>query len=112
MISYVACDLFVSPAQVLVNTVNTDGVMGKGIAKDFKRIYPAMFTRYQDLCERGLLDIGTFLSPQDLQQMDYQLPHQTPLAPAFEARIRGSWTYAGLPPPITSMASHQHHFRC
>ena len=43
MITYVVCDLFESPARVLVNTVNTVGVMGKGIAKQFKQIYPDMF---------------------------------------------------------------------
>ena len=58
MITYVVCDLFASPAQTLVNTVNTVGVMGKGIAKDFKAIYPEMFTRYQELCERGQFNIG------------------------------------------------------
>jgi O-acetyl-ADP-ribose deacetylase (regulator of RNase III) len=58
MITYVECDLFLSPARVLVNTVNTVGVMGKGIAKDFKEIYPEMFREYQVLCERKKLDIG------------------------------------------------------
>ena len=58
MITYVVCDLFQSPARVLVNTVNTVGVMGKGIAKDFKYIYPDMFKRYQRVCETGDLDIG------------------------------------------------------
>jgi O-acetyl-ADP-ribose deacetylase (regulator of RNase III) len=58
MITYVVCDLFTSPAQTLVNTVNTVGVMGKGIAKDFKAIYPEMFTRYQELCERDQFNIG------------------------------------------------------
>ena len=58
MITYVACDLFLSPARVLVNTVNTVGVMGKGIAKRFKQVYPDMFERYQELCERDALDIG------------------------------------------------------
>ncbi|MBI4337883.1 MAG: macro domain-containing protein [Chloroflexi bacterium] len=58
MITYVVCDLFLSPARVLVNTVNTVGVMGKGIAKEFKQIYPDMFKQYQLLCERGRFDIG------------------------------------------------------
>ena len=58
MITYVVCDLFQSPARVLVNTVNTVGVMGKGIAKDFKRIYPDMFREYQRICERNSFDIG------------------------------------------------------
>ncbi len=58
MITYVDFSLFESPAKVLVNTVNTVGVMGKGIAKNFKGIYPEMFSRYQQLCERGTLGIG------------------------------------------------------
>ena len=58
MITYVACDLFDSPARVLVNTVNTVGVMGKGIAKRFKQVYPDMFERYQELCENDNFDIG------------------------------------------------------
>ena len=58
MITYVAGNLFMSPAQVLVNTVNTEGVMGKGIALQFRKIYPEMFDEYQTLCERGFLDIG------------------------------------------------------
>jgi len=58
MISYVAGNLFESPAQTLVNTVNTVGVMGKGIAHSFKAIYPEMFREYQELCETGKLNIG------------------------------------------------------
>ena len=58
MITYVVCDLFESPARVLVNTVNTVGVMGKGIAKDFKQIYPDMFQRYRRICEDSSLAIG------------------------------------------------------
>lgn len=58
MITYIAGNLFTSPAQVLVNTVNTQGVMGKGIALQFKNTYPDMFKIYQELCERGKIDIG------------------------------------------------------
>lgn len=58
MIKYVATSLFDSPAQTLVNTVNTVGVMGKGIAAEYKRRYPKMFKAYQSLCASGELDIG------------------------------------------------------
>ena len=58
MITYVNSDLFESPAQVLVNAVNTVGVMGKGIALDFRQRYPDMFRRYQELCEHQQFNIG------------------------------------------------------
>lgn len=61
MITYLSGDLFQSPAKVLVNTVNTVGVMGKGIALKFKRIYPEMFEVYRNHCERGNLQIGQLL---------------------------------------------------
>lgn len=58
MITYITGDLFESPAKVLVNTVNTVGVMGKGIAKQFKTYYPDMFREYQRHCESGALEVG------------------------------------------------------
>jgi O-acetyl-ADP-ribose deacetylase (regulator of RNase III) len=58
MLRYVAIDLFDSPAQTLVNTVNTVGVMGKGIAQTFKRLYPDMYRAYRTFCHEGRLDIG------------------------------------------------------
>ena len=58
MITYVETSVFDSPAQTLVNTVNLEGIMGKGIAKEFKARYPEMFKEYRGLCDAGLLDIG------------------------------------------------------
>ncbi len=58
MLTYVAGSLFESPARTLVNTVNTEGVMGKGIAKRFKTVYPKMFDEYQRLCKRGQFAVG------------------------------------------------------
>lgn len=58
MIRYVKGDIFNSPSKIIVNTVNTVGVMGKGVALEFKKRYPDMFERYQELCENQLLDVG------------------------------------------------------
>lgn len=51
-------DLFESQAQTLVNTVNTVGVMGKGIALEFKQRYPAMFDDYRARCDRSEVKLG------------------------------------------------------
>ena len=58
MITYLDSSVFDSPAQTLVNTVNTVGVMGKGIAKGFKTRYPEMFKEYRALCDSSALTIG------------------------------------------------------
>jgi O-acetyl-ADP-ribose deacetylase (regulator of RNase III) len=61
MLVYLQTDLFASPAQTLVNAVNTEGVMGKGIAKSFKERYPEMFREYKALCDGGELRAGSLL---------------------------------------------------
>lgn len=58
MITYLDTNIFQSPAKVLVNTVNTAGVMGKGIAKAFKQLFPEMFKEFQAKCEAGELKVG------------------------------------------------------
>lgn len=51
-------DIFDSKAQVIVNPVNTVGVMGKGLALEFKKRYPKMFIEYKNACKYHLIDIG------------------------------------------------------
>lgn len=55
---YRRTSIFDSPAQTLVNTVNCVGVMGKGLAKEFKSREPAMFRAYKKLCDENRLEPG------------------------------------------------------
>lgn len=51
-------NLLTAEVDALVNTVNTVGVMGKGIALQFKRAYPANFSAYRAACDRGEIQPG------------------------------------------------------
>lgn len=51
-------DIFKSKAQTLVNTVNTVGVMGKGIALEFKKRFPDMYKDYLERCKKGAVVLG------------------------------------------------------
>lgn len=51
-------DLFQAAAQTLVNTVNTVGVMGKGIAKEFRQRFPEMYADYVARCKAGSVVLG------------------------------------------------------
>ena len=51
-------DLLASKAQTLVNTVNTVGVMGKGVALLFKQAFPDMYADYVKRCDRGEVKLG------------------------------------------------------
>lgn len=48
-------------AIILVNTVNCVGVMGKGVALDFKHKYPKMFEDYKRICLEGGLSPGGYM---------------------------------------------------
>lgn len=57
-VTLVAGDLLSSSRQTLVNTVNTVGVMGKGIALAFKQRYPEMYADYVERCARNEVRLG------------------------------------------------------
>ena len=58
MIETTRGDLLKADVDALVNTVNTVGAMGKGIALQFRRAYPDMFRAYQKACQAGEVQIG------------------------------------------------------
>ena len=50
MIHFTRGDIFVQPADAIVNPVNCVGVMGRGLALQFKRRYPDAFIAYRHAC--------------------------------------------------------------
>lgn len=59
-------DIFETKCTTIVNTVNCVGVMGKGIALEFKKRYPCMFDEYVYRCKEGKLKPGEPYVYQDL----------------------------------------------
>jgi len=57
-------NIFNSNAIAVVNTVNCVGVMGKGIALEFKLRFPEMFKEYENKCLKKLLKPGQILTYQ------------------------------------------------
>ena len=51
-------NIFTTSSDVIAITVNCDGFMGAGIALEGRLRWPAMFTQYAELCERGLMRPG------------------------------------------------------
>ena len=58
MVKVLTGDILESKAQTLVNTVNCVGIMGKGIALEFKQQFPDMFNDYVARCNRSELRLG------------------------------------------------------
>jgi O-acetyl-ADP-ribose deacetylase (regulator of RNase III) len=72
MIRFLQGDILQAKAEALVNTVNCVGVMGRGIALQFKNVFPANFRVYEAACRRGevqpgrmfVVDTGKLTGPQ------------------------------------------------
>lgn len=58
MIKYRRGDILTTDAEALVNTVNCVGIMGRGIALQFKNAFPANFKAYAAACNRGEVQPG------------------------------------------------------
>lgn len=58
MIEYRIGDILQADAEALVNTVNCVGIMGRGIALQFKNVYPENFKAYEAACTRGKVQPG------------------------------------------------------
>ena len=58
MINYTEGNLLDADVEALVNTVNTVGVMGKGIALMFKEAFPSNYKAYEQACKRKEVQIG------------------------------------------------------
>ncbi len=65
MIQFVTGNIFESEADALVNTVNTEGIMGKGIALQFKKTFPQNFRVYEKACKDKKFGIGDVLIVKD-----------------------------------------------
>lgn len=61
MIAFETGDILSSSAQCLVNTVNCEGFMGKGIAYQFKEKFPENNKNYVDACKSGNFSVGNVL---------------------------------------------------
>lgn len=65
MINYVTGNILDSEAQAIVNTVNTVGVMGKGIALQFKKAYPNNYKSYSLACKNNEVVVGKMFVTTD-----------------------------------------------
>ena len=65
MITYTKGNIFESDTEALVNTVNTQGVMGKGLALQFKQAYPHNYSLYRKACLEGEVRVGKMFVTQD-----------------------------------------------
>lgn len=64
-VEFITGDLFCDESDAFVNTVNCVGVMGKGIALEFKNRFPNNYNIYRSICQRKKFNIGQLIVTND-----------------------------------------------
>ena len=81
MVRYTTGNILDAETEAVVNTVNTVGVMGKGIALMFKQAYPENFRQYSDAVKRNEIGepVGAEVDPELSDKKTLATPEQTGL---------------------------------
>ena len=89
-------NLFDSQAKAIVNAVNTVGVMGKGIALDFKERYPSNMSAYKEACSDGAVQIGKVFPVKVTESNTVDWVVNFPTKKHWKGKSDIDWIKAGL----------------
>lgn len=96
MIHYTQGNLLQSSAEALVNTVNEVGVMGKGIALQFREAFPASARVYEDSCTRGEVRVGSMLVTENVSLLGPRWIIHFPTKKHWRHPSKMEWVREGL----------------
>lgn len=96
MIRTVRGNLLDANVQALVNTVNTVGIMGRGVALQFKLAFPENYEVYRRACERGEVRIGQVLTYDLRRLQDPRYIINFPTKEHWRGKSRLEYIEAGL----------------
>lgn len=96
MIRYTQGNLLEAETQALVNTVNTVGVMGKGIALMFKDAFPDNFRQYAAACKAEKVETGRMFVTERHALMGPRWIINFPTKQHWRGKSRMAWIDAGL----------------
>jgi O-acetyl-ADP-ribose deacetylase (regulator of RNase III) len=96
MIKYTRGNLLESKAEALVNTVNTVGVMGKGVALMFKSAYPENFKAYEAACRRNEVKVGHMFVTERQAMLGPKWIINFPTKQHWRGKSKMEWIEAGL----------------
>ena len=96
MIEYSKGNLLDADVEALVNTVNEVGVMGKGIARQFRERYPASSAEYISAAKRGEIQVGRVLLTRNDSLVGPKWIIHFPTKRNWRHPSRLEWVRAGL----------------
>ena len=96
MVTYEQGNLLEADVEALVNTVNTVGVMGKGIALMFKERFPENFHAYAAACETGGVRLGEMFVTENHELGGPKWIVNFPTKDHWRSRTKLEWIEQGM----------------
>ena len=96
MLTFITGNLLDSKAEALVNTVNTVGVMGKGIALMFKEAFPDNLAGYEAACKRKEVSVGRMFVTKRANLIGPKFIINFPTKKHWRHSSKMEWIVAGL----------------
>lgn len=109
MIEYKTGQILEADVEALVNTVNCVGIMGRGIALEFKKAFPANFKEYAAACQRGELEPGRLFVFETGQLTNPRYIINFPTKRHWKGKSRLSDIEAGLRSLVTEIRNRKIH---
>lgn len=104
---YIKGNMLDAEAQALVNTVNTVGIMGKGIALQFKEYFPKNFKVYADACKKEEVQTGKMLVVKESTLNGIKLIINFPTKKEWFKKSQYSYVEEGLKDLINVIEEYQ-----
>jgi O-acetyl-ADP-ribose deacetylase (regulator of RNase III) len=96
MITYTQGNLLEADVDAVVNTVNTVGIMGKGIALMFKEQFPRNFEAYSRACDAGEVHIGRMFVTENKELFGPRWIINFPTKTHWRVKTKIDWVADGL----------------
>ncbi len=93
---FIKGNLLNAETEAIVNTVNTVGVMGKGIALQFKERYPQNYKAYKAACKNGLVKTGKMFVFTELDLQGQKIIVNFPTKEEWYKNSQYKWIEEGL----------------
>ncbi|NOQ36519.1 MAG: Appr-1-p processing protein [Methylococcaceae bacterium] len=101
MIEFTTGNILKDDSEAIVNTVNCVGVMGKGLALQFKKAYPHNFVQYKKACDKGEVRLGKIFVTQENSLLDHKWIINFPTKNHWKAKSTLESIEAGLSDLVT-----------
>lgn len=96
MINYKSGNIIVDDSEAIVNTVNCVGVMGKGLALQFKKAYLNNFKQYKLACDRKEVKIGEMFITDSGDMFNRKLIINFPTKDHWKGKSKYEYIESGL----------------